>query len=152
MPGIFSKYCSWIANMGVYSSRKSLSFPGSISSKLPLKSLSFHRSGQRFSKSLSFPTSGQWVYQSYQHYISRKSLSFHKESLSFQSRVLTNKGRLYTHVGERREKTSQDGWLNIAVPLTILLVQYKIQERRIVKRIAILFFCCFWLLLNIHLL
>ena len=62
-------------------------------------------------KSLTFPTSvSQKAYLSplvdsgftnlinMDVYTSRKSLSFPMESLSFPSRVLTNKGRLYTHV------------------------------------------------------
>ena len=62
------------------------------------KSLSFPSSGQRFSKSLSFPTSVQWVTNLINMDNPRKSLSFPMESLSFPREVLTNKGRLYTHV------------------------------------------------------
>ena len=48
-------YCIFFPKILIFPCRKSLSFPGSISSKLPLKSLSFPSSGQRFSKILIFP-------------------------------------------------------------------------------------------------
>ena len=101
----------------IFPCRKSLSLPGSISSKLPLKSLSFPSSGQCFSKSLSFLTSGQCFFKSLSFptgeqwvtnlinmdvYTSRKSLSFPMESLSIPRGVLTNKGRLYTHGSDGR--------------------------------------------------
>ena len=47
--------CIFFPKILIFHCRKSLSFPGSISSKLHLKSLSFPSSGQRFSKILIFP-------------------------------------------------------------------------------------------------